>query len=59
MLTLQGLPSDSTCVFKAEPGKLYIKRCEPCILFINLPIGSLFKLAIMTKILIFVLIHRH
>ena len=30
------------------PGKLDIKRCEPGILFISLPIVSLFKLAIMT-----------
>ena len=34
--------------FKAEPGKLDIKRREPGILFISLPIVSLFKLAIMT-----------
>ena len=34
----------------AEPGtcKLDIKRREPGILFINLPLGSLFKQAIMT-----------
>ena len=32
------LASDSTCVFKAEPGKLDIKRREPGILFISLPI---------------------
>ena len=32
----------------AEPGKLDIKRREPGILFISLPIGSIFKLAIMT-----------
>ena len=38
MLTSRGLPSDSTCVLKAEPGKLDIKRCEPGILFISLPI---------------------
>ena len=38
MLTLQGLPSDSTCVRKADPGKLDIKRREPGILFISLPI---------------------
>ena len=44
MLTSQGLPSDSTGVLKAEPGKLDIKRREPGILFIR----SLFKLAIMT-----------
>ena len=35
---MQGLPSDSTCVLKAEPGKLDIKRREPGILFISLPI---------------------
>ena len=29
---------DSTCVLKAEPGKLDIKRREPGILFISLPI---------------------
>ena len=40
----QGLPSDSTYVLKALPGKLDIKRCEAGILFISLPIGSLFKL---------------
>ena len=32
----------------AEPGKLDIKRYEPGILFIILPMVSLFKLAIMT-----------
>ena len=31
-------PSDSTFVLKAEPGKLDIKRREPGILFISLPI---------------------
>ena len=48
MLTLRGLPSDSTCVLKAEPGKLCIKRREPGILFISLPFVTLFKQAIMT-----------
>ena len=42
------LPSDSTCTLKAEPGKLDIKRRGPGILFISLPIVSLFKPAIMT-----------
>ena len=37
MLTLRGLPSDSTGVLKAEPGKLDIKRREPGILFISIP----------------------
>ena len=32
----------------AEPGKLDIKRSEPGIILISLPIVSLFKLAIMT-----------
>ena len=35
-------------VLKAEPGKVDIKRREPDILFISLPIVSFFKLAIMT-----------
>ena len=34
----QGLPSDSTCALRAEPGKLDIKRCQPGILFISLSI---------------------
>ena len=59
MLTSRGLPSDSTCVLKAEPGKLDIKRREPGIQFISFPIVSLFKLAIMTSFSIFVLIQRH
>ena len=42
--------------FKAEPGKLGIKRHEPGILFISLPLVSLVVLAIMTKFWIFVLI---
>ena len=33
-MTSRGLPSDSTCVLKAEPGKLDIKRREPGILFV-------------------------
>ena len=38
LLTSRGLPSDSTCILKAEPGKLDIKRGEPGIIFITLPI---------------------
>ena len=38
MLTSRGLRSDSTCVLKAEPGKLDIERREPGILFISLHI---------------------
>ena len=44
LLTSRGLPSDSTCVLKAEPGKLDIKRRESGILFISM----LIKLVIMT-----------
>ena len=33
MLTSRGLASDSTCILKAEPGKLDIKRHSPGILF--------------------------
>ena len=35
--TLVDIPSDSTCVLEAEPGKLCIKRRELGILFISLP----------------------
>ena len=38
MLTSRGLPSDSTCVLKAEPGKLDIKRREPGILLSVYPL---------------------
>ena len=38
MLTSRGLPSDSTCVLKAEPCKFDIKSHKPGILFISLPI---------------------
>ena len=44
----RGLPSDSTSVLKALPGKLHIERLNPGILFISLSIGSLSKLVIMT-----------
>ena len=37
LLTSPGLLRDSTCVLKAKPGKLDIKRCKPGILFISLP----------------------
>ena len=47
-LTSRGLSSDSTCILKAKPGKIDIKRREPSILFISLQANSLFKLAIMT-----------
>ena len=44
-----GLLSDSTCVLKAKPGELHVKRREPGILFISLPVGSLFKLVIILR----------
>ena len=53
---MQGLLSDLTCILKAEPGNHDIKRHEHGILFISLPIVSLFNLVIMTKFSIFVLI---
>ena len=34
--SLPGKPRDSTCILKAEPGKLDVKRCEPGILYISL-----------------------
>ena len=46
--TALGLPRDSTCILKAVPDKLDIKRHESGILIIILPIVSLFKLEIMT-----------
>ena len=50
---MRGLPSYSTCVLEAEPGKLDIKRSKPAILFISLSVGSLFKLTIMSYLSIF------
>ena len=47
-MTSRGLLNDLTCVLKAELGKLDIKRSEPGILFISLPVVSLFKQAIIT-----------
>ena len=49
----RGLPSDSICFFKAEPGKHYIKRHEPSILFISLQVCPPFKLEIMTCLLLY------
>ena len=47
LVELRGLHRDSTCVLEAEPGKLVIKTCKAGILFISLPISSLFKMASM------------
>ena len=44
----------STSILKAFPGKRDIKRREPGILFINLQVDTLFKLAIMTSLSSFV-----
>ena len=49
LLTLRGLPSDSSCVLEAEPGKLDI----------SLQVGLLFKLAITTSLSSFVSIQCH
>ena len=53
----QSLPSDSTCLREAEVGKLDIKRRKPGAVLISIPIGSLFKMVIMTELLIFMLIY--
>ena len=45
---LRGSAEQLTCILEAEPGKLDIKRYEPVIRFIRLPVGSLFKLAFIT-----------
>ena len=49
-MKLRGLPRDSTCVLKAEPGKLDIKRRQPGIVFYlaAYQVDSLFKLVNMT-----------
>ena len=54
----QSLQSKSTCILEAEIDKLDIKRREPGILFIILPISLLFKLGIMTLLSTFVSIQR-
>ena len=48
LLNRAALQRDSNMHSQSLAGKLDIKRHEPGILFISLPIGSLFKLAIMT-----------
>ena len=48
LLTLRGLPSDSTSVLKTEPGKIDFKRRELSV-----------KLAIMTSLSMSVAIQRH
>ena len=47
------LRSDSTCVLKAEPGKLDSKRHKPGVLFISVHIDSFLKMTFITLLLIF------
>ena len=54
----RGLSRDSTCILKVRPGKLGNKRSTPGIIFINLSVVLLFKMAIMTLLLIFTSIQR-
>ena len=49
----RGLPSDSTCILKPEPGKLDTKRRKQVILFISLQVSSLFKPAIIDLVIDF------
>ena len=44
---LRGLPSNSTCILEAEPGKHHTKICKLGIPFISLQVCELFKLGIM------------
>ena len=53
MLVESRVPSESTCLLEAKPGKLDIKRHDSDILFISLQVGSLFKLAIIDVIIDF------
>ena len=51
VLTSRGLPSDLTCVLKAEPGKLDIKDANlVTFLFISLQAEPLFKLGIIIEV---------
>ena len=59
LVELQGLQSNSTCILEAKPGKHDIEIRKHGILFISLPIGSLFKLGIMMLLSIFVWIQCH
>ena len=48
LVDIASLSSDSTCVLKAESGKLDIKRREPGIVFYPFQADLLLKLAIVT-----------
>ena len=47
-MNYEAILSDSACILEAESGKLDIQILKPGILLISLPMGLLFKLAVMT-----------
>ena len=59
LVETRGLPSDSTCVLEADPGKVDIIRRKPGILFVSLQVGSLFFLTIISNFFIFVSDYCH
>ena len=59
LLTLRGLPSDSTYVLNDEPGELDIKKREPGILFISLSHCFTIQTSDYGEIFDFVLIQHH
>ena len=59
LLTSRVLPSDSISELKAEPDKLWYQKTRTWYSIYQFTIVSLFKLAIMTQLSIFVLIQRH
>ena len=58
LIESRGLSSVSTCVLKAELGKLDIKRHALIILCIRLQVNSFSKLEILKYLSTFVLIHN-
>ena len=52
LVDITRLDKRSTCVLKAQPGKLVIKRRKTSVLFISLLVGSLCKLAVLTVFLL-------
>ena len=59
MLTSRGLPSDSTCVLKAERGKLDIKDANLVFYLSVYPLLNTLQTSDYDVLLIFVLIQRH
>ena len=55
----QGLLSYSASILEAKTGKLDFKISPPDVIYISLQVASLVKLAIMTKLSIFVSIKHH